>query len=232
MRLDDLAREAGVATTTVRLYQNKGLLPGPRLVGRTGFYDETHLGRLRLIGQLQDRGFSLASIRHMLETRDSGADLDALLGPEAGTEGSADRSRQSVVPAEELLARLPESARTPEMLQRAADLRLVELLDDGTIRIPDSRFLDTGTALVALGVPTDVVLDEWAELVTHTDAIADRFVALFEQHVLDADTDAATITSTLRQLRVIARDVVAAALERSIAERARDRLDQLATPSA
>ena len=37
MRVDDLARAAGVATTTIRLYQSKGLLPPPRLVGRTGY---------------------------------------------------------------------------------------------------------------------------------------------------------------------------------------------------
>ncbi|MFN2607175.1 MAG: MerR family transcriptional regulator [Acidimicrobiales bacterium] len=52
--LDDLARRAGLPTTTVRLYQHKGLLPGPRLVGRTGRYDESHLSRLALIGRLQD----------------------------------------------------------------------------------------------------------------------------------------------------------------------------------
>ena len=35
-RLDELARRAGVASTTVRLYRSKGLLARPRLEGRTG----------------------------------------------------------------------------------------------------------------------------------------------------------------------------------------------------
>ena len=42
-RLDDLARRAGVQSTTVRLYQAKGLLSPPRLEGRTGWYDDAHL---------------------------------------------------------------------------------------------------------------------------------------------------------------------------------------------
>ncbi|HEY4378560.1 MAG TPA: MerR family transcriptional regulator, partial [Acidimicrobiales bacterium] len=78
MRIDDLAREAGVASTTVRLYQSKGLLPGPRVVGRTGFYDQSHLSRLRLISRLQEDGFSLASITRLLSLWEEGRDLGDL----------------------------------------------------------------------------------------------------------------------------------------------------------
>src|SRR6478672_5290397 len=82
-RLDDLAREAGVATTTVRLYRTRGLLAAPRLEGRTGWYDDSHLQRLRLIGRLQDQGFSLAGIGHLLERWDDGGGLASVLGGEA-----------------------------------------------------------------------------------------------------------------------------------------------------
>src|SRR6478609_4959013 len=61
-RLDELARSAGVASTTVRLYQTKGLLAPPRLEGRTGWYDDSHLSRLRLIARLQSEGYSLGGI--------------------------------------------------------------------------------------------------------------------------------------------------------------------------
>src|SRR5688500_9546618 len=66
MRLDDLAAAAGVATTTVRLYRQRGLLPPPRLVGRTGWFGPHHLARLRLIARLQGDGFSLAGIGKLL----------------------------------------------------------------------------------------------------------------------------------------------------------------------
>src|SRR5687767_12274097 len=82
LRLDALAAAAGVATTTVRLYQQRGLLHGPRLVGRTGWYDSSHLARLRLIARLQDEGFSLAGIGKLLESWETGRELGDLVGVE------------------------------------------------------------------------------------------------------------------------------------------------------
>ena len=67
LRIDDLAREAGVASTTVRLYRTKGLLAPPRMEGRTGWYDDSHLARLRLIARLQDEGHSLAGISQIVK---------------------------------------------------------------------------------------------------------------------------------------------------------------------
>ena len=64
---------------------------------------------------------------------------------------------------------------------------LVEPTDDGRFRVADERFLATGAALAELGVPTDVILDEWEHLARHTDAIAKRFVGVFEEHLLPAD---------------------------------------------
>src|SRR3954464_12804996 len=82
-RLDELARQAGVASTTVRLYQSKGLLAPPRLEGRTGWYDDSHLSRLRLIARLQSGGDSRAGIADLLEQWEKGRSLDAVIGIEA-----------------------------------------------------------------------------------------------------------------------------------------------------
>src|SRR3569832_234580 len=82
-RLDELARRAKVASTTVRLYRAKGLLPPPRLEGRTGWYSEAHLNRLRLIARLQDEGHSLAGIGDLLDLWEQGRSLDAVVGVEA-----------------------------------------------------------------------------------------------------------------------------------------------------
>ena len=62
LTIDELARAAGTKVSTIRLYQQRGLLPPPAIEGRVGFYDETHLARLRLVADLQTRGFSLAAI--------------------------------------------------------------------------------------------------------------------------------------------------------------------------
>lgn len=238
MRLDDLARRAGVATTTVRLYQSKGLLPGPRLVGRTGFYDDSHLARLALIGRLQDEGFSLSGIARLLQTWEEGRDLDHLVGVEQELDALLNRRHEVVMDASELLAQFPPDALSPGLIQRAASMGLVESTEDGRFRVPDHRFLEAGATLVRLGVPADVVLDEWSHLVEVTDSVATRFVAVFEDHLLphdwrrDLTSDrAAELATTLGQLGLTARQVLVAALDASIAREGGRRLGELVAAS-
>src|SRR4051812_21360790 len=82
LRVDDLARAAGTTARNVRLYQERGLLPPPRLVGRVGWYGEAHLARLRLITRLLDRGYSLGNIAELLSTWEAGRDIGSVLGVE------------------------------------------------------------------------------------------------------------------------------------------------------
>ena len=80
MRIDDLARAAGTTVRNVRAYQDRGLLPGPRRVGRVGWYNAGHVDRIRLIGSLLGRGYSLANIRELIDRWDHGDQLGDLLG--------------------------------------------------------------------------------------------------------------------------------------------------------
>jgi DNA-binding transcriptional MerR regulator len=223
LRIDELAREAGVATTTVRLYQNKGLLRPPRLEGRTGYYDDGHLARLRLIARLQGEGFSLASIGRLLETWEAGRDVADLVGVEAQLDRLVNHRSAVTLRWDELASRFGEGALTPDDVQRASALGLVEVADDGLLRVPDERFLDAGSALVKLGVPPSAILDEWELLATQTDEIATRFVALFEAHLVPAQWESElgpeqtkALAGTLDQLRRLAELVAVAALDASI----------------
>lgn len=233
MRLDELARAAGVPTTTVRLYQAKGLLAGPRLAGRTGYYDESHLSRLRLIAKLQDDGFSLAAIRRLLEEWEQGRDLDALLGVEREVGSMLAGAEPVVLDPGEVAGRFPEGTVTPALVQRAVSMGLVELTDGGRIRVHDPRFLDTGAALAHLGIPTDAILDEWAVLTGHTDDIAGRFVTLFERHLAPADwqglgsEEMDELGRTLQRLHRLGREVVLASFDRSLAGEGLKRLRRL-----
>lgn len=239
MRIDELARRAGVATTTIRLYQHRGLLPGPRLEGRTGWYGPAHLERLRVIGRLQADGHSLAGIGRLVESWARGGDLDQLIGPEAGLTTLLGSAREVVLTPPELADRLPPEAFAPEAMARAVELGLIAFTDDGRVRIPDVRFVETGPALVALGVPVDVVMDEWETLTAETDAIARRFLEVFETHLVpdgvdldDADVDReqlAALGETLARLHQIAGQVVQASLDASIARLAHQRLARLVT---
>lgn len=236
-RLDELARRAGVASTTVRLYQTRGLLAPPRLEGRTGWYDDSHLSRLRLIARLQGEGYSLAGIANLLQQWEQGRSLDAVVGVETELDALLGDVHAAVLDPVELLGRFPEGAMTPEVMQRAVSLGLVEPTDDGRFRAADRRFLETGSALANLGIPADVILDEWEALVTHTDGIAARFLALFESHLAPADweqgldsDDTRELAHTLARLQAIARQVLAAALDASVARLGRERLGQLIEP--
>lgn len=138
-RLDELARHAEVASTTVRLYQSKGLLAPPRLEGRTGWYDDSHLSRLRLIARLQNEGHSLAGIADLLEQWENGRSLDAVIGIEAELDSLLGEVHAIVLDPADLLARFPEGSMTPELMQRAAALGLVEPTEDGKVRVADRR---------------------------------------------------------------------------------------------
>lgn len=233
-RLDELARLANVASTTVRLYQTKGLLAPPRLEGRTGWYDDSHLSRLRLTTRLQNEGYSLAGIANLLEQWEQGRSLDAVIGVEAELDALLGEVHAVVLDPAELLERFPAGSMTPELIQRAAALGLVEPTDGGKVRVTDRRFLDTGSALAHMGIPIKVILDEWESLVVHTDDIASRFVGLFETHLApdewrtSLDTERAReLAETLARVQAIARQVLAAALDASIARLGRERLGEL-----
>ena len=226
MRLDELARRAEVPTTTVRLYQNKGLLPGPRLEGRTGWYDEQHLARLGVIARLQAEGFSLAGIGRLLDLWDEGRPLADLVAGPTGA-GVLSRARPVELAPEELADRFPEGALDGAAVQRAAALGLVELTDEGTLRVPDERFVTSGAALAALGVPVAAVLDQWESLRADTDRIAERFVAVFLDHVAGRPPEELTaadvpeLTGPFAELRRLADEVVLAALDASLERAAR-----------
>jgi DNA-binding transcriptional MerR regulator len=233
-RLDELARQAGVASTTVRLYRARGLLAPPRLEGRTGWYDDTHLSRLRLIARLQGEGYSLAGIANLLEQWEQGRSLDAVIGVETELDALIGDVHAIVLEPGELLDRFPVGSMTPELMQRAGSLGLIQATDDGKVRVTDRRFLDTGAALAHLGIPADVILDEWEALATHTDDIAARFIALFETHLAPLDWrhgldthKARHLASSLGQLQATARQVLAAALDASVARLGRERLGEL-----
>jgi DNA-binding transcriptional MerR regulator len=216
IRIDELAHRTGVATTTIRLYQTRGLLSPPRLDGRTGYYDDRHIARLRLIGELRARGFSLAAIKALVDARDQGRNLGELFGSDddlAPVFGGDD----VILRPDELVARFPTGAIGPDEIQRVARLGLVAVLDDGRVRIIDRRFLDTGAALVHLGVPVDAVLDQLEHLIGQTDSIAARFIDVFERYLYDRDASADVLRNRLAELRSQAAHVVSAALEGSLA---------------
>lgn len=216
LTVDELAQAAGVVVSTVRLYQHRGLLPPPTKRGRVGWYDQHHLARLRLIGDLQDRGFSLAAIRELVDGMVEGQSLAGILGLD-GAEALADATPRTM-PLSELAAALPGVRFTPELVQRVVDLGLVTLGPDGTeVTVHSPTFLHVGRELVALGVPTEEILDQYELLRSDARKVARRFSVLFREHLWSGEGDP---IGQLGKLGVLAQEVVAMALQLALAEEA------------
>jgi DNA-binding transcriptional MerR regulator len=72
--IDQLAAKSGIPSRTIRFYQAKGVLPAPRRRGRVAFYDDSHLERLKVVAELQDKGLRLRAIRDFILTPETTAD--------------------------------------------------------------------------------------------------------------------------------------------------------------
>ena len=71
LTIGEVARRAGVATSSIRYYERIGLLPTPdRLAGQRR-YDAAVLGRLGFIGVAQSAGFKLREIKELVAGVDS-----------------------------------------------------------------------------------------------------------------------------------------------------------------
>lgn len=225
MTIDELARRAGVTTRTIRNHQTLGILPPPRLVGRVGYYDEGHLGRLRLIAQLQEQGYSLAGIAGLLEAWERGRSLADVLGFEqALTAPWSDEEPQVVSPAY-LFELFPESATRPDLVLRSVELGLLEP-EGPAVRLPSPRLVHAGAELVAVGIPLAAALDELAALRDDLDRVATRLVQLFEDHVWEPFAAAGMpaeelprVTDALNRIRPLAAQTVLAVLARAMEQR-------------
>ncbi|MEO6350955.1 MAG: heavy metal-responsive transcriptional regulator [Candidatus Limnocylindrales bacterium] len=73
MRIGELSRQSGVPSTTLRYYEQAGLLAAPRRTA-SGYraYDGETLNRLAFIRAAQSVGLTLAEIRDVMAIRDGG----------------------------------------------------------------------------------------------------------------------------------------------------------------
>lgn len=227
MTIDELSREAGVTSRNIRAYQTRGLLPSPRMEGRVGYYDDGHLARLRYIGGLQERGFSLAAIQCLLDAWEEGRGLNDVLGFEEALTAPWSDETPERVSLEWLLERFPEAVDDPGLVQRSVDLGLLAPVG-GEFEAPSPRLLRVGAELVAAGVPLAAVLDEYERVVADADRIAGRFVELFEANVWEPFVAAgmpperlATVTAAIQRARptaaVAVDSALAHAMERAVA---------------
>jgi DNA-binding transcriptional MerR regulator len=201
LTIDDLARLAKLPVRTIREYQTMRLLPPPDRRGRVGVYGTAHVQRLMLIDRLQQRGYSLAGIKDLVDSWESGANLAALLGVDIGP-GALDETPLRLTRAQ-LNFRLPSLTSTT--LRRAIAVGLIH--QDGA-----RHFLVRSPALLALvaeGVNAGVSLSTMLDAIGAMREGIDTLAGVIADEVIDelwpavASDGTAAIDSFLRRGRVL-----------------------------
>lgn len=174
--IDQLAQEAGSTVRNVRAYQDRGLLPPPEKRGRTAYYSAAHLGRLRLIGQLLARGYTLANISELIAVLEHGHDLRSILGLEAAISSPWSKEAPQYFTLPQLLAMFSVPF-NPRTLAKVIELGILEP-DGAKYRAPNPKILRAGAELTSLGIPLEQMLTIVEKLRGNVERVADEMVQL------------------------------------------------------
>jgi DNA-binding transcriptional MerR regulator len=177
LTVDELAARVGLTVRNVRAYSARGLLPPPRMAGRTGYYGREHVARLLLVREMLAEGYSLAMIERTLASAPAGASSATLalhrallapwLPPEPETMTGAELAARAGV------------AEDPALVDRLVEIGLVERIEDGELRVLDPALLTAGLQVVELGVPPDDLIHAQARVNDHVREIAQTYVRVF-----------------------------------------------------
>ncbi len=199
LTVDQLAARVGVTVRNVRAYAARGLLPPPRMAGRTGYYGRQHVARLLLVREMLAEGYTLAMIERTLTSAPatgSSATLAlhrALLAPWLPPEPEE-------ITGAELAARagVPES---PAVVDSLVELGLVERIDDTRIWVLDPALLTAGIQVLALGVPIEALIDAQTRVTEHVREIARTYVQMFVETRWQAWVDAGAPRDQIEEIR-------------------------------
>ncbi|MFF1558073.1 MerR family transcriptional regulator [Streptomyces sp. NPDC058279] len=224
-RIEDLAHHSGATVRTIRAYQDRGLLPKPERRGRSNVYRDTHLARLRQIADLLDRGYTLASIKELLEAWDAGRGLGGVLGLVAEVHGpwtDEEAARISRAELNERFGGRPDDDAVGEACELGVLERIPGRPDE--FLVPSPQELAVAAELYAAGVPLPAITGHLRELRGQVEHIASRFLEFTTEHVFarylspvpPTDADAAEAATMVRRLRPLAQQTVDAELARAM----------------
>ena len=236
LTIDELAARVGMTVRNVRAYASRGLLPPPRLRGRTGLYDEEHLARLTLIQSMLAEGYTLSAVERVLAHVPSGvtaAGLQlhrALLTPWLPEE-------PEVVDRAALEARAGGPPLDDALLDQLVELGLVVVLPDGRLQVLSPTLLRAGLAVVALGIPPDKAVAAQLKVGEHAAAVARIYVELFRDTVWRAFDEAGQpedewprVQRAVERVQPVASQALLASFRIVMAEAVDAALGELLTP--
>ncbi|GHC36304.1 hypothetical protein GCM10010507_06780 [Streptomyces cinnamoneus] len=223
-RIEDLAHRSGATVRTIRAYQDRGLLPRPERRGRANVYGDAHLARLRQVSGLLDRGYTLASIKELLDAWDTGRGLGGVLGLAVEVDGPWTDEEPGRITRAELDARFG-GERNDRAVEEAVELGVLVRLPSSpdAFLVPSPQELAVAAELHAAGVPLTAISGHLRELRTQVEHIAGRFLDFTAEHVFHpylghppTDEEAAQAAALVRRLRPLAQQTVDAELARAM----------------
>jgi DNA-binding transcriptional MerR regulator len=222
MTIDELARRTGMTVRNIRAHQSRGLVPPPKVRGRTGYYGDEHVGRIELIKELQADGFNLESIRKLLEG--AGGSSSEVLNFSRTLRAPFEDEQSEIISDEELAERWG-GALDERLMARAAKLGMFRDLGDGQYEVLSPRLQRAGMQLAELGVPPGVALDVAAEVRTSARRVARVFIDLFMENVWKPFNEAGRpeeewpkVREALERLRPLASEALLAIFQQVMSE--------------
>ncbi len=177
LTIEQLAAQTGMTVRNIRAHQSRGLLPPPTIRGRTGFYGDEHLLRLRLIAEMQADGFNLKAIDRLLAGTGAGAAAE-LLGFKRALTAPFEQEEPEFLDEAEIAARFGD-ATDGKMLAKSIKLGLLVPVGEGRYEVPSPTLLRAGEELTRSGVSLEAAIRVLEQLNRHSEGVAEAFVKLF-----------------------------------------------------
>lgn len=204
--IDELSAVARVPSRTIRFYQSKGALTPPEIRGRVAYYGRTHVERLKLIAQLQDRGLRIDAIRGLLESIDRGElDVAEWLGIEQQLRTAWSQDAGRTLSESELL-QLVGSDRAGLI----ADLTRLSLIErrEGQFLVGSPALLAIAMKLEAAGVGLDTAAEAAAILQKHLRRALEELSKLFLERARKGSLDTSNPAKLFEALRPLSGEAV------------------------
>lgn len=233
LTVDQLAERVGMTVRNVRAYAARGLLPPPRLVGRTGFYGPQHVARLTLVRQLLAQGYTLAAVQKAVESEPQTSSAGSLaLHRALMAPWLPDATQETDLDALAVRAGASDSQGVAEIVDALAAMGVVERIDEHRLRVLDAGLLDAGVRGVRLGLPAGALVAAQQQVVELVEQAAQVYVEMFRSTVWQDFHDAGFpadgwpgIQSVVEGLEPVASQALLASFRSAMAAAVAEELD-------
>ncbi|MDQ2700300.1 MAG: MerR family transcriptional regulator [Actinomycetota bacterium] len=216
--IEELAARTGMTVRNIRAHQSRGLLEPPRVVGRTGFYDDEHVGRIALIRELQEEGFNLEAIKRILDS--AGESPGELVSFTRIVRAPYEDEEPEILESSEIAEPWGDTVLNEDHMRRVEALGLMRYLGDGRYEVLSPKLFAAGVNLAELGVPPEVALDALETLKARSAAVAEVFIDVFREQVWEPfdragrpAEDWPAVQDALKRMRPLATDAFVASFQ-------------------